>query len=123
MRKVKAGWTRGCVLVCTHERPPGAEKASCGNARGNALRDALKSKMKAEGLKGQVLVAKSGCLDVCSALGVTVAILPDPASGRPRRVLVVDPVAEADEAWAQARDVLLGDGHSAPLPPDLPEGS
>ena len=68
MREVDPTWT-DAVFVCTHERTPETGRASCGLERGSQLRDWLKSRMKAAGLKGVVLTAKSGCLGVCSPLG------------------------------------------------------
>ena len=89
MREVDPTWT-DAVFVCTHERTPETGRASCGLERGSQLRDWLKSRMKAAGLKGVVLTAKSGCLGVCSPLGVTVSVLPEPGSGRPRRMWICE---------------------------------
>ena len=89
MREVEPTWS-GAVLVCTHERDPTKGKAWCGKERGTELRDWLKRRMKAAGLKGVVLTAKSGCLGVCSPLGVTVSVLPAGESGLPRRMWVFE---------------------------------
>ena len=95
MREVDPKWSRA-VFVCCHERPEGAEKASCGVERGSALRDALKARMGAAGHKGVVLTAKSGCLGVCSRWGVTVAAVP--ASGEGRRQLFVHEDGDDEQA-------------------------
>ena len=89
MREVNPKW-RGAVLVCTHDRPVDGERAYCGAVRGSALRIWLKDRMRAEGLNGVVLTAKSGCLGVCSKLGVTVAALPEPGKHGPRKMWVFE---------------------------------
>lgn len=61
------------VAVCTHQRPEGADRACCG-AAGQELRNWLKDRVRAEGLKGVVLATQSGCQDVCSPRGVTVTL-------------------------------------------------
>lgn len=103
MQEVSAPWKAGAVLVCANEREPGAKKPSCGLERGSELRQWLKDRIKAEGLKGEILSVRTGCLGVCSALGVTVAICP--ADGQ-RRVFVVDPVNDREDLWALARSVM-----------------
>jgi predicted metal-binding protein len=96
VRDVKASWS-SCVLVCAHERDPALGRAYCGAAKGSELRQWLKDRVKAEGLRGQVLVVKTGCLGICSDHGITVAVIPEAK----RRELVVFP-AGADKAklWA-----------------------
>lgn len=105
MRKVKPSWKRGVVLVCTHERPAGAEKPSCGTARGSELRQWLKDRIKSEGLKGEILAAKTSCLGICSALGHTVEIV---EVGGERQTLLLDPATEREALWHQVKAVLLG---------------
>jgi hypothetical protein len=105
MQEVSAPWKAGAVLVCGNEREPGAKKPSCGLARATELRQWLKVQLVAEGLKGEVIAVRTGCLGVCSALGVTVAICP--AEDGERRVFVVDPVADRAEIWAMAKHLLL----------------
>lgn len=99
MREVSPKWDAGCVLVCTHQRPPEAEKASCGEEQGVALRDWLKARLKADGLKGPVLCAKSSCLGVCPRRGTTIAVLP--GEGLERRVFVVDDDESREAVYAQ----------------------
>jgi hypothetical protein len=90
---VDPGWT-AAVLVCGNQRPPGAEKASCG-ADGVALREGLKAACRAAGERDRVVVAQTTCLGVCSPWGVTVAVL---AHGR-RAMWVVPRDASADQVW------------------------
>lgn len=100
MREVDSGW-RGAVFVCTHDRDPDTGRACCGNQAGSELRDWLKARMKSAGLKGQILTAKSGCLDVCSPLGVTLAAVPEPGSARPRRMWVVEAGDDREAVFAE----------------------
>jgi (2Fe-2S) ferredoxin len=62
------------VFVCINERPEG--EACCGLRGGPAIAAALKARIKAMGLAGQVRVSKSGCQDVC-AQGPSVMVFPD----------------------------------------------
>ncbi len=57
---------RKTVFVCTHSRLEKG-RVACGNpGRGGLeLCEALKAGVKKAGLKGQVRVARSGCLDLC----------------------------------------------------------
>ena len=106
MRKVKADW-HGAVFVCCNERDPEEGRASCGEAAGSELRRWLKDRRRAEGLKGEILAARSSCLGVCSPQGITIAILPDPSRGD--RELVVFPADGDREAlWARVKEVLMG---------------
>lgn len=104
MRDVRLTWT-ACTLVCTHERPDDADRASCGAARGSELRDWLKARAKAEGLKGVVLTAKSSCLGVCSPLGVTIAVLP-PGGATASQARVVTSDEDREVLWAWVREAL-----------------
>lgn len=64
------------VFVCTNVRPPDNPKGSC-KARGSQeVFDAFKAQVKARDLKGQIIVAPSGCLGPC-VNGPTVAVFPD----------------------------------------------
>lgn len=65
------------VLVCTNVRDPATGKGSCGANGSAAFREKLKHAVKARGLKRQVLVTQSGCLDYCPATGCTVAVYPE----------------------------------------------
>lgn len=64
------------VFVCTHAREDG--RVSCGNPGrgGQELCEALKKGVKERGLKGQVRVARSGCLDLCEK-GPNAFLYPD----------------------------------------------
>lgn len=97
----------GAVFVCHNEREPGARRASCGLQAGAELRGWLRDRLRAEGLKGRILCTRSGCLDVCSGRGVTVALVP--AGGeRPVELLVVD-VSDRERLWERVRSTLLDD--------------
>lgn len=63
------------VLVCTHERDP-HKRVCCRRNGGDALREKLKSMVKARGLKPYIRVSASGCLDKCEE-GCNLLILPD----------------------------------------------
>jgi len=91
MRQTPTPWKHGVVLVCTNERAPGAAKPSCGRARGEELKRWLKEAAReGGGAAADCRVLSTGCLDVCPADGVAVALLPGD------EVLVVDP--EVDRA-------------------------
>ena len=63
------------ILVCTNERPPGAAKPCC-LARGSLeVYHAFKDRVKALGLRNEVMVVRTGCLKHCSR-GTTVAVWP-----------------------------------------------
>jgi (2Fe-2S) ferredoxin len=66
------------VLVCTNNRPPGNPKGSCGEKGAEALFDALKARVRAEGLDDRIIVNRTSCLKHCSR-GMTVAVQPDNA--------------------------------------------
>ncbi len=54
------------VFVCTNAREEG-ERVSCahGGRPGAQIRDLLKARAAALGLKGRVRVSASGCMDLC----------------------------------------------------------
>jgi predicted metal-binding protein len=108
MREVKPTW-QGAVFVCTHEREPESGKAWCGRERGTDLREWLKARRKAEGLKGRILVAKSSCLGVCSKHGVTVAIMPSGSEPSKRQMVVFGPGDDRERLWARIRNALVGE--------------
>jgi (2Fe-2S) ferredoxin len=56
---------RKTVFVCVHSREDG--RVACANPGrgGEEILKALKAEVKKAGLKGQVRVARSGCLDLC----------------------------------------------------------
>lgn len=64
------------IFVCTNSRQPAAAgqtcEAACGNEEygknsGFELVNVLRDEVKKRGLKGKIRVAKSGCMDLCSA--------------------------------------------------------
>jgi (2Fe-2S) ferredoxin len=63
------------VFCCTNRRADGHPRGSCAERGGEALRDYMKSKAKALGLKN-VRINSSGCLDRCE-LGPTMVIYPE----------------------------------------------
>ena len=63
------------ILVCTNQRPEGAEKPCCAARGGLAVVHALKDLAKERGVKDRVLVTRTGCLKHCSR-GVAVAVWP-----------------------------------------------
>jgi len=63
------------VFCCTNRRPAGHPRGCCAERNGEALRDYMKTKAKALGLKN-VRVNSAGCLDRCE-LGPTVVIYPE----------------------------------------------
>jgi predicted metal-binding protein len=102
IRSVQAKWTQS-ILVCGHERAADSDRESCGAIAGSELRAWLKDRVREEGLRGQILVVKTGCLGVCSAYGVTLAIQPE---SRPRRLIVFDPTADRNDLWAEVSGIL-----------------
>lgn len=86
MREVDPRW-RGAVFICHNERPDGARRPSCGEKGGLSLRAWLRDRLGERGLRREVLCSRSGCLDVCSGEGTTVALVH--ADGRPPEVLVI----------------------------------
>lgn len=108
MRDVKPTW-HGAAFVCTHNRDLGDGKACCGLERGTELRNWLKDKRGAEGLKGQILIAKSGCLGICSKHGVTISIMPDEGRGHGRQMLVFGDGDDREALWSRIRAGLMGD--------------
>ncbi|MEO7795734.1 MAG: (2Fe-2S) ferredoxin domain-containing protein [Thermoanaerobaculia bacterium] len=63
------------LLICVNERPPGAAKPCCAARDGLALYQEFKDRVKARGLRDDVLVTRTGCLKHCSR-GVTVVVWP-----------------------------------------------
>ena len=94
-------------MVCTHERPRESGRGSCGKEGGERLRKWLKDKIRTEDLKGEIMAAKSSCLDVCPRLEgrTTVALLS--ARGAERQVFLVDREADAEALWALMKASLL----------------
>ncbi|MSO97579.1 MAG: (2Fe-2S) ferredoxin domain-containing protein [Rhodospirillaceae bacterium] len=63
------------VFCCTNVRPEGHPRGSCARKNSVELRDYMKDKAKALGLKG-IRINASGCLDRCE-LGPSMVIYPD----------------------------------------------
>ncbi|UYN95336.1 MAG: (2Fe-2S) ferredoxin domain-containing protein [Enhydrobacter sp.] len=63
------------VFCCTNRRAAGHPRSSCADKGSEALRDHMKDRAKALGLKN-VRINASGCLDRCE-LGPTVVIYPE----------------------------------------------
>ena len=53
------------IFVCTHKRPEGHPKPSCGHRGGPELRQQLKQMVEERGLMGQVRIFQSGCIGGC----------------------------------------------------------
>jgi len=66
---------RAHVFCCTNRRPPGHPRGCCAEKNSEELRDYMKSKARALGLK-DVRVNVAGCLDRCE-LGPTMVIYPE----------------------------------------------
>ena len=63
------------VFVCTNVRPAGHPRGCCAEKGGEALRDYMKDRAKALGLKN-VRINSAGCLDRCE-LGPSVVVYPE----------------------------------------------
>lgn len=96
MWDVEPGWL-GAVLICHNEREPTALRPSCGGNNGAELRGWLRDRLKRAGFHRQVLCTRSGCLDVCSGKGVTVALLH--TDGARREVIVVEDQDDCEALW------------------------
>lgn len=64
------------VFVCVNERPPSSPKGCCLAKGGQEVRDALKKKLAALGIRDVVRANNAGCLDQCE-VGVTVVVYPE----------------------------------------------
>jgi (2Fe-2S) ferredoxin len=62
------------LFVCVNQRQNG--ETCCAGSAGEAVAEALKSRVKALGLARFVRVSRSGCQDVC-AKGPNVMVFPD----------------------------------------------
>ena|SRR6187549_560503 len=63
------------ILVCVNERGAGSAKPCCAARDGLAVYQGFKDRVKARGLRDEVLVTRTGCLKHCSR-GVTVVVWP-----------------------------------------------
>ena len=106
MQPGRPRWS-GAILICTHERDSNVSRASCGEARGSELRKWFRDRLRKVGMLDRVLPIRTGCLGVCSSAGLTVALMPDPLTGRQREVLIVDPKKDREMLWRRACAVLL----------------
>jgi (2Fe-2S) ferredoxin len=70
-----APFYRAHVFVCTNRREAGHVRGCCAEKNAEALRDYLKGRAKALGLKG-MRINSAGCLDRCE-LGATLVIYPE----------------------------------------------
>lgn len=107
MREVDPRW-RGAVFICHNERPDGAKRPSCGEKGGLSLRAWLRDRLGERGHRREVLCSRSGCLDVCSGQGTTVALL-HAGDGR-REVFVVRDDPEDREALLERVIAAFGPG-------------
>ncbi|MFT5685866.1 MAG: putative metal-binding protein [Myxococcota bacterium] len=110
MKKEDIPWKHGVVLVCTNQRPDGANKSSCGRVRGEQVRRQLKQDTRANGgAAAQCRVLSSSCLDVCPENGVAVAVIPG------EEIRIVTPGADDAEllAWVQEQMGRLAEGGKA----------
>lgn len=64
------------LLICTNHRGPAHPRGSCGEKGSEALAGQMKDLIRDRGLKGSVLVSRTGCLKHCS-IGVTAVVYPD----------------------------------------------
>jgi (2Fe-2S) ferredoxin len=64
------------VFVCINERAPGHPKGCCKEKGGSEVRDALKRKLTARGVKQHVRANKAGCLDQCEQ-GIVMVVYPE----------------------------------------------
>lgn len=64
------------VFVCCNERDADDPRGCCAAKDAEAVRDALKARLKALGVSKQIRANKAGCLDQCKH-GVTVVVYPE----------------------------------------------
>ncbi len=83
-------------MVCTHERSLESGRAYCTRAAGGELRGWLKDRIRADGLRGELLAVTTGCQGVCPAQGVTVGLVG--ATGD-AEMMIVDPVKDRQQLW------------------------
>src|SRR5262245_38265340 len=76
-RSVPPPFKKRQILICTNQRDPTTGKASCGANGSAGMRERMKVAVKARGLKGQISVTGTSCMDHCPAEGCTVAIWPE----------------------------------------------
>ena len=64
------------IFVCTNVRPPDGKESCAGHNGGEALAAALKSEVRARGLKGGIRVVRTSCLGPCTG-GPHAMVAPD----------------------------------------------
>lgn len=110
MKKEEVPWRHGVVLVCTNQRPDGADKPSCGRIRGEQVRRQLKQDTRAGGgAAAQCRVLSSSCLGLCPEDGVAVAVVP----GDELQVVTPGEDDEALLAWVQEQIGRQAEGGKA----------
>ena len=64
------------VFICTNERPPGHPRGDCSSKGSKDVVSVMKTEVARRGLKAEIRVNKSGCLDNCER-GVSVVVYPE----------------------------------------------
>lgn len=64
------------LLICSNDRGSSHPRGSCGEKGGERLAGLMKDLIRESGLKGSVLVSRTGCLKHCS-IGVTAVVYPE----------------------------------------------
>ena len=64
------------VFVCENRRPDGHPRGCCAGKGGAAVKEALKTALKAAGLQARVRANSAGCLDACEQ-GVAMVVYPE----------------------------------------------
>ncbi len=77
MKAVKRPYELRQLLICTNARDPSTGKSSCGQNGAQPILEYLKKTVKERGLKGKVIVTKTGCLDICPEHGCIVGFQPE----------------------------------------------
>ncbi len=64
------------LYICTNSRPEGHPRGACSQKGGGAILMRFAELLNAEGLKGKITLATSGCVGPCSS-GPLVSVMPD----------------------------------------------
>jgi (2Fe-2S) ferredoxin len=64
------------IFICENRRPPENPKGCCFDKGGSKIREVFKKRLAELGLKSEVRVNSSGCLDACE-FGVSVVVYPE----------------------------------------------
>jgi (2Fe-2S) ferredoxin len=67
---------RHYLFLCVNERPPDNPKGCCMRRGADAVRDRFAQRIAELGLRDQVRIVRTSCLDNCSR-GPTLAVYPD----------------------------------------------